>query len=201
MVTVDHAATADDVDAALTELMVVDLDGAFERLVLAYQGRLYGFALRMTANPDDAEEIAQDAFVRAYRALGGYDLERRRGLALRPWLYRIALNVARNRARRKRLQLIPLDGPEDSRWEPMDDERGRPEAIVIRTEGEAELAALVASLPPRYRTAVVLRHVAGLGYEEAATVLGQPVGTVKSNCHRGVRLLRAAIGERSREIG
>ena len=71
-----------------------DLDGSFERLVLAYQDRLYAFALRFCGNREDAEEVAQDAFVRAYRALKTYPADRVRALALRAWLYRIALNVA-----------------------------------------------------------------------------------------------------------
>jgi RNA polymerase sigma-70 factor (ECF subfamily) len=69
----------------------------------------------------------------------------------------------------------------------------QPEEIAERKEGEAEIAALVTALPPRYRAAVILRHVEGLSYREAALVLGQPVGTVKANVHRGVRLLRSSL--------
>jgi RNA polymerase sigma-70 factor (ECF subfamily) len=117
-----------------------------------------------------------------------------RSLALRPWLYQITLNVARNRARRKRPRFLPLEGQDGEPHEPVDDERTRPESMAARNEDEAELGAQVASLPPRYRAAVVLRHVEGLSYDEAASALGQPVGTVKSNVHRGLRLLRQAMG-------
>jgi RNA polymerase sigma-70 factor (ECF subfamily) len=182
----------DHLPAALAD----DLDDAFERLVLAYQRRLFGFALRLTGSREDAEEVAQDALVRAYRALAGYPAERIRALALRPWLLRIALNVARNRARGRRLAATSLDGADgEAGWEVADDALERPEAVAERAEQRRTLAALLADLPDRYRAAVVLRHVDGLGYDEIAGVLRQPVGTVKANVHRGVLRLRAALVE------
>ena len=190
----------------LAARLAADLDGSFAGLVVVYQDRLYRFALRLTGSPRDAEEIAQDAFVRAYRALSGYPPERVRALTLKPWLYQIALNVCRNRTRGKRLRLVPLDAPgddatRDGRAEPEDDERARPETLVERAERSDELGALVAALPRRYRAAVVLRHVEGLSYGEVAAALGQPVGTVKANVHRGIRLLRAALAEETSEAG
>lgn len=182
----------------LAVALAADLDGTFERLVLTYQARLYGFALRQTGgNPQDAEEIAQDAFVLAYRALQTYPPERVEALAVRPWLYQITLNVARNRRRGRRLRLVSLDAEEDSttdgRPEPAATEDDQPDRIAERTEGAAELTALVTALPHRYRAAVILRHVEGLSYGEAALALGQPIGTVKANVHRGVRLLRQSL--------
>src|SRR6202023_1119743 len=96
---------------SLSEGLATNVDGHFEDLVRTYQDRLYGFALRLTGSPRDAEESTQDAFVRAYRALQRYPEQRRRELKLRPWLYRIVLNVVRNRVRRATLSLVPLDGP------------------------------------------------------------------------------------------
>jgi len=182
-------------EAALAADLAADLDAHFERLVLAFQGRLFGFALRLTGCAPDAEEIAQDAFVRAYHALGAYPPERVRALALRPWLYQIALNVARNRVRGNRLRIVPLTAPDrdGARPEPATDERDGPPAVVARGERAAALAGVVAALPPRYRAAVVLRHVEGFSYADVATILDQPVGTVKSNVHRGVLLLRHAL--------
>ena len=192
-VTSATAATAND---DLAERLAADLDGCLEELVLAYQNRLYAFALRLTGSPPDAEEIAQDAFVRAYRALQTYPADRVRSLALRPWLYQITLNVARNRGRGRgrRLHLVPLDGEEDSAVEIASPDE-RPAAAVERVEQGNELAALVTALPPRYRAAVILRHVEGLSYRELATVLDQPIGTVKANTHRGIKLLRDALSE------
>src|SRR5579862_9174592 len=85
----------------------------FERIVDDYQRRLYGFALRMTGNREDAEEIVQDAFVRAYRALGKMSPEQRADLRLQPWLYTITLNVTRNRLRSKRPSNVALDALAD----------------------------------------------------------------------------------------
>ena len=86
-------------EEALAAALADDLDAHFERLVRVFQDRLYGFALRLTRSPQDAEESTQDTFVRAYRALEKYDTQQRRTLLLKPWLYRIALNVVRNRVR------------------------------------------------------------------------------------------------------
>ena len=189
-------------DTDLLARLAADLDGGFERLALAYQHRLYAFALRLTGQREDAEEIAQDTLVRAYRALGRYPAERVRGLALRAWLFQIALNVARNHARVHRPLLVSLDGEEGrGAPEPSAAAEERPEALVERAEHRQELVALVLALPERYRVAVVLRHVEGLGYREIGAVLGQPVGTVKANVHRGVRLLREAMSQRLSEVG
>ncbi len=193
--TAQQPAPGDDLAAALA----ADLDGSFERLVLAYQDRLYAFALRLSSSRCDAEEIAQDALVRAYRSLARWPAERVRALALRPWLYQIALNVYRNRTRGRRLRVVPLDTAEDGHpaTDPPADEHELPEAVFARAEHGAELADLLAALPERYRVAIVLRYVADLSYAEAAALLRQPVGTVKSNVHRGLVLLRAALASAS----
>lgn len=182
-------------DEELAVGLAGDLDGHVEALVLAYQNRLYTFAWRLTGSAQDAEEIAQDTFVQAYRALARYPHEQVRTLALRPWLYRIALNVTRNRVRGTRLPVDQLDEVKHAAWTV--DERDRPDEWLERAERHDDLAALVAALPERYRAAVVLRHVSGLSYHEMAAALGQPEGTIKSNVHRGLALLREALPQRS----
>jgi RNA polymerase sigma-70 factor, ECF subfamily len=178
----------------LRVMLAADLDGSFEQLVVAYQDRLYAFALRLTGSPRDAEEIAQDAFVRAYRALRNYAEERVLAMALKAWLYRIALNVARNRLRGKRLGVVSFDQEEgDEPLDLPDDATPGPEEVLERAEEQRQLAGLVAALPNRYRAAVILRHVEGLSYAEVADILKQPAGTVKANVHRGVQLLRAGL--------
>lgn len=187
-------------DLDLPAVLAADLHANFECLVLTFQDRLYTFALRLTGSVEDAEEVAQDTFVRAFRALEGYTVERVGALALRPWLYQIAVNIVRNRSRGKRLQLTPFPTSEDGEaFEPRADPADLPEAVWERGERSRDLAALLGELPERYRTAVILRHVEGLGYGEAAIVLNQPVGTVKANVHRGVNLLRNALSTRIEE--
>jgi RNA polymerase sigma-70 factor, ECF subfamily len=184
-------------DDALRERLAEDLDGSFEALVRAHQDRLFSFALRLTGRREDAEEAAQDAFVRAYRALAGYPPERIRQMALRAWLYQITLNVVRNRVRGKRLRLVSLDHPlsphgETAREAP-DAEDARPDAVCERGRRRRDMETLVARLPERYRAPILLRYVEGLRLEEVARVLGQPLGTAKSNVHRGINALREAL--------
>lgn len=155
----------------------------FERLVHDHQDRIFALGFALTGNRHDAEEVAQDTFLRAYRALVEYTPDRVRELKQRAWLHRIALNVFRNRVRGVRPRLVELNGSEP-------DHSSGPEEDVIRRAEIDRLASRVASLPARYREAVVLRHVQDLSYAEVAEALGQPVGTVKANVHRGLKILR-----------
>lgn len=181
----------------LNEAIAGNLDGAFEPFVVCFQERIYRFALRYAGSREDAEEIAQDAFVRAYHALQSYPPEQRLELKLRPWLYTITLNVARNRARRKRHPSLSIDSPFPGSNGPMEIEetatQSQPGSIAERRETGNELATAIASLPARYRAPVILRHVEGLSYAEVAQTLEQPVGTAKANVHRGIRLLRESL--------
>lgn len=174
-------------DQALCDALAADLDGSVERLVRNWQDRLYRFALRLSGSPADAEEIAQDAFVRCYRALQDYDAARIRALALRPWLYRIALNVARNRARRR------VPAPEEIGERP--DGAPDPGMLALRAERLGELQRALTALPETPRAAVVLRYVEGLSYAEIGTVLHIPEGTARSHVHRALRTLRTMMDE------
>jgi RNA polymerase sigma-70 factor (ECF subfamily) len=186
-------------DQELPEALAIDLDGSFEQLVLTFQDRLYAFALRLSNNRQDAEEITQDAFVRAYRALGKYPPERVRTLALRPWLYRIVLNIFRNLVRNRPLPLVPLNQEDGKRELEVEDViQVRPDTALEHAELRESLATLVAALPERYRLAIILRHVQGFGYGEMTAVLKQPIGTIKANVHRGTRMLREALEESER---
>ena len=161
-------------------------------LVAHHQDLVYGTALRWTRRPADAEDLAQDAFLRAYQALRGYTPERIAALHTRGWLVRIVLNLAHNRARDTGPVPERLDPAADAGHEPADAERERPDAVAERRAAAREWSALLAEVPPRYRTAVELRHVEGLDYRELSEALGRPINTVKSDVHRGVRMLRAA---------
>ncbi len=161
-----------------------------------YQHRLYAFALRLIGNPHDAEEIIVDAMVRAYQALGQYDTGRIQALELRPWLYQITLNVFRNRIRGRRLEVVSYDQPAGPGLAEMaGDPSEQPDAAFERAELRRTLGAAIAALPERERIAVTLRHVQGVGYSDIATILEQPVGTVKANVHRGVRRLREVLSK------
>jgi RNA polymerase sigma-70 factor (ECF subfamily) len=171
-------------DAALIRQLAADLDAAFPSLVEDQQDRLFTIAVRVLGNRSDAEEAAQDAFVRAYRALAGYPAERIRELRLRPWLTTIVLNVCRNRTRVRRVATTELA------FEPASE----PATDPFATRHSRDLwARLLSSLPPAQRTAIVLRHVDGLSYTEMAEALGRPEGTLKAQVHRGLAALQTAF--------
>ncbi len=130
-------------DGSIGRRLAADLDVGFPDVVRAHQDAVYSIALRLTGAPADAEDVAQDAFVRAYRALQGYDPRRRAELALRPWLARITLNLCRNRARAASRR--PRTDPLDERAEPAA-VAGDSSAGALRLEAAAELAAALALL-------------------------------------------------------
>lgn len=186
-----------DTDSRLAADLARDLDASFEAVVLDHQDRLFSIALRMLGDRGAAEEAAQDAFVRAYRALATYDADRIRELRLRPWLATIVLNLCRTRIGRRAargaaplsfdIETSPLPEPVAT------DATTSPVAVMERHAERERWAGLLACLPPAYRAAVVLRHVDGLSYPELATALGRPEGTVKAQVHRGLAMLRTAI--------
>ena len=178
-------------DAALIRRLASDLDAAFSTLVEDQQDRIFTIAVRVLGNRSDAEEAAQDAFVRAYRALAGYPAERIRELRLRPWLTTIVLNVCRNRTRVRRVATTELA------FEPAAEPATDP---IASRHARDTWAGLLSSLPPAQRTAIVLRHVDGLSYAEMAEALGRPEGTLKAQVHRGLASLRTAfLAARRRE--
>ena len=171
-------------DAALAVRLAADLDGAFADLVLAHQDRMFTIALRTGGDRNDAEELVQDAFLRAYRALAAWPAGRVRDLRIRGWLTTILLNAGRNRARVKRVPTTEL----------VFDPGAEPAADPLARRDERETwARLLAGLSPAQRTAVVLRHVDGLSYAEIAEAVGRPEGTVKAHVHRGLAALRTAL--------
>jgi RNA polymerase sigma-70 factor (ECF subfamily) len=194
-------------DDALLARLANDLDGAFEVLVRAHQDRVYTIALRMLGNPSDAEEVAQDAFLRAYRALTGYEPARIRALRLRGWLATIVIRRCRSRVVRRHLATTPLgDELTDMGGAPVAGSRAAqlpatqsPLQQAVQRESAEAWVARIAALPERYRAAIVLRHVDGLSYPEMSEALGRPEGTVKAQVHRGLALLRDALAAAERE--
>jgi RNA polymerase sigma-70 factor (ECF subfamily) len=171
-------------DAGLVGRLALDLDGAFPALVEQHQDRLFTIAARFLGNRSDAEEATQDGLVRAYRALSTYPAERIRELRLRPWLATIVLNVCRNRTRIRRVATTELA------FEPAAEPATDP---FTRRHAKDTWAAILATLPPAQRSAIVLRHVDGMSYAEMAEALGRPEGTLKAQVHRGLAALRTAF--------
>jgi RNA polymerase sigma-70 factor (ECF subfamily) len=161
---------------------------AYEALVERYGGRVYNIALRITHDPDAARDCAQDAFIRAYRALHQYDPVYPFG----PWLYRITTNASLNFVQRARGHEITVEElPEHP--EPPD---AGPELSAVRKEDVQEVLDAMALLPPAYRAALTLRHMQQLSYQEVADALGIPLGTVKTHLHRARAALKATLAAR-----
>jgi RNA polymerase sigma factor (sigma-70 family) len=176
--------------APLTERLARDVDGAFEDAVIAHQQALFAFVVGLCGDPGRAEEAVQDAFVRAHRALCGYPPDRIRALALRPWLFRIALNALRNSLRGRHLQLVLVEQPPERA-----DAGPGPEQEAVRGAERAGLLRALACIPEQQRAAVLLRYAHDLSYARIAEVLERPVGTVKSDVHRGLEALRSRIAQ------
>lgn len=176
----------------ITSRLAADLAGTFPEVVRTLSGGLYSGALRMLGNRQDAEDVTQEALIRAYRTLETYPTERIEQLRLRGWLWTITANLCRNRLRQHaRRPAIPIDASTAVEPTPGPDDE------AIQSETAAELSAHLLSLPWSMRSAVVLRHVVGLTPEEIATALDRPAGTVRSDIHRGLTRLRALYAEES----
>lgn len=192
-----------DTDVALAHHLAADLDAAFPALVAAHADRLYSIALRLLGDPRDAEEVAQDAFVRAFRAMQGYSPARTTELRLRPWLASITVNLARNRRRRI------ADRQPPARLEPLveagldlpDLRAPGPSTVVAHRESATALAVTLLQLPAPIRGAIVLRHVDGLSVAETAEALGRPEGTIKAQVARGLERLRRLLDESASSDG
>ena len=155
---------------------------------------MYNVALRITHDADAAHDCAQDAFIRAYRALHQYDPAYPFG----PWIFRITTNASLNFIQRGRGREITVEElPEDP--EPL--ETG-PELSAVRKEELQEVLDAMAQLPPAYRAALTLRHIQQLSYQEVADALGIPLGTVKTHLHRARAALKVKLeAQRGRADG
>jgi RNA polymerase sigma-70 factor (ECF subfamily) len=187
----------DQGDQELLSLLATDLDGHFRQLVEIYQQRLYLFALRLVGRPDDAEDIVQEAFLRAYYALKGTPTRKVRILNLRNWLYTITMNIFRNCTRKREQPLISLDLSENSTALDIADQALEPDEQAHWHEWRHELEAHVASLPEHYRMAVTLYLFEELSYAEIAELLDQPINTVKVYIFRAKKLLRQLLEPRT----
>lgn len=176
----------DDLAAALAQ----DLDTAFPDLVRTLQDGVFSGAWRMVGNRHDAEEIAQEAFLRAYRALREYPASRIRELDPGAWVWTIAANLCRNHHRTRSRRPVTTE----LAVEPVAADRG-PEVETLDREVGNDLAAALLDLSWPMRAAVVLHHVVGLPYDGVADALGRPVGTVKADVHRGLARLRTRLQE------
>lgn len=174
-----------DVDADLVARVQKGDKRAFDLLVLKYQRRIMRLLVRMVRNPSEVEDVAQETFIKAYRALPQF----RGDSAFYTWLYRIAINTARNWhvALTRRPQTVDvLENDEGETFDQIDNltDNNTPEAMLASQQVAATINAAIAELPDELRTAIVLREVEGMSYEDIAQTMDCPIGTVRSRIFR-----------------
>ena len=166
--------------------------GAFDLLVLKYQHKIVNLIMRYVRDPELSLDIAQEAFIKAYRALPRF----RGDSAFYTWMYRIAVNTAKNHlaAQRRRPMDVELDlqDPEQYDLHAKLKETDTPEGVTLSNELQDIVERAIAGLPEDLRTAIVLRELEGMSYEEIAQTMECPVGTVRSRIFRA----RDAIGKK-----
>jgi RNA polymerase sigma-70 factor (ECF subfamily) len=168
---------------------------AYRELVRTYQSPVVNLAWRITGNPDDAAEVAQETFIRVLRSLHTFDIER----SLKTWIFKIAANLALDSLRRRKHRPVPLgdlfDEDEGPVLEAVEPGRG-PDAQLGLGQSAERFDALVGELPEHYQAILYLRYREDLSYEEIADSLSVPLGTVKVRLYRAHEILRRKLTAR-----
>ncbi len=173
----------------------------FEREAVPHMDVLYNYALRMTANPDDAHDLVQETFMKAYRFWDKYE----KGTNIRAWLFRIMKNSYINRYRKETKEPETVDYNDiQNFYNTIRYESSDPNDLQEKIFGgllEDDVARALESLPEDFRTVVILCDIEGLSYEEIAEFVNCPIGTVRSRLHRGRHMLRVALFEYAKKRG
>jgi RNA polymerase sigma-70 factor, ECF subfamily len=167
-------------------------EDAFATLLERYKSRVFTLAYRMLGQREEAEDVAQEAFIHVYRAIDSF----RVGDKFSSWIYRITSNLCIDHLRRRKHREISMDAPVDPEGEikrEYPDKARGPEGQVIDKEFKTALEKAILSLSPAYRSVVVLRHVHNLAYEEIARTLDLPLGTVKTRLFRAREILKRKV--------
>lgn len=186
-----------DVDKDLVQKVQQGDKRAFDLLVIKYQRRIMRLLTRLISDPAEVEDVAQETFIKAYRALPQF----RGDSNFYTWLYRIAINSARNwqaaRGRRP-LQAQEYENDEGETFSSLDTltDINTPESMMVSRQVADTVNAAINQLAPELRTAIVLREIEGLSYEEIAETMGCPIGTVRSRIFRA----RESIAEQLRKV-
>ncbi len=188
--------TPEQSDLALVQRVQRGERSAFDVLVLRYQQKVLKLVLRYVRDPMEAEDVCQEAFIKAFRAIGSF----RGDSAFYTWIYRIAINTAKNAlvaSKRRPINYgIDVQDPEQGDLEARLTDGETPEQLLLTEEIRETVNRAMADLPEDLRTAIVLREIDGLSYEEIAESMGCPVGTVRSRIFRA----REAIDHRLQPI-
>jgi RNA polymerase sigma-70 factor (ECF subfamily) len=193
----------DDAEARLVERLVQRDERAFNTLVKAYEGRVFGLLLRMIGNRAEAEDLAQEVFVQVFKAIGSFRGESK----LSTWIFRIAVNLSKNRGKYLQVRHASQQDAFDAVHEraSVGDARSaatgqvaRPDEMVAGKQVERIVQGAILGLDPVFRECLVLRDIEDLSYDEIIAITGLPEGTVKSRIHRARAQLRELV---ERELG
>ncbi len=164
---------------------------AFGKLIKKYEIPIFNLAYRMTGDIDDANDVTQESFLRAYKALKSFRIE----FNFFTWLYTISLNVCRNSLKRKKLvSFISINSPPKNAEEnitgiDLPDNRMNPEIILEEKKRSEVIQNAIARLPDKYKGIIIARYIEGMSYEEIAVIEVLPLGTVKTQIHRARKIL------------
>lgn len=173
----------------------------FDEEIIPHMDALYNFALRLTTDPNDAEDLVQDTIVKAYRFFSSYE----KGTNAKAWMFRILKNSFINNYRKTSKKPAEVDYDEvSSYYESIRAERTETsdlESLMFREMMDDELSTALTRLPEDFRTVVMLCDVEGYTYEEIANMLDVPIGTIRSRLHRGRNLLKTELLEYAKKRG
>lgn len=185
----------DATDQKIVEEVLAGQQHRFAELVDRYQRPITSYVVRMLGNYEDAVDLSQDVFLKAYTALDSYKPR----YPFSSWLFRIARNAAIDEIRKRRMKTVSLDEPistDDGTLErQVPDESAGPELQVLRDEYRGRIEQAIEELDDKYREPLVLRHAGGLSYDEIADALELPLGTVKTRIFRAREALRQTLGD------
>lgn len=180
----EQASNTEDVDQALVQRVQQGDKAAFDLLVVKYQHKIVHLVNRYVKDPSEAQDVAQDTFIKAYRALGDF----RGDSAFYTWLYRIAINTAKNyllsRSRRHFDYEIDVQDAEQVENAPQLKDIETPENLLMNEQIVAVIKSAIENLPEEMRVAITLREFEGMSYEEIAEAMECPIGTVRSRIFR-----------------
>lgn len=157
---------------------------AYAHIINKYKNQLYATILRMTKNPQDAQDLVQEAFIKVYRNLDKYDASG----SFSGWLYRVAINHCMDEFRKKRHSMTHIEVDEEKVVNP-----NHPELVFLKKEKSRQLERLISTLPEDERLIILLRYVNEISYEEIGEMLDVPISTVRNKLHRGKKKMRETV--------
>lgn len=160
---------------------------AYAHIINKYKNQLFATILRMTRNPQDAQDLVQEAFIKVYKQLGQYNGNG----SFSGWIYRVAINHCLDELRKKHYSMKQVEMNEE-----MAPTSVHPEVILLKKEKQRQLERLIATLPKDERIIILLRYVNELSYEEMSEILDIPVSTIRNKLHRAKKKMRTTIEQR-----